>query len=244
MGYRYFRGELHLLRGEGDQAATEFTACLALSLPPNQWRYRHGLLRAGVKAGKAVALYREDDSGMSVFEELASLCVEEKDAKQLQALLDAHRQACPDDPNVPIWELDIKWLHEDYEGVLKLLDERHEDIFDLPRYRWKADDRRVRSLIKLKRTADAIRAAEAVVKDRNGNRVLLVLAHASVGNVKDTMAVVEKLRLASYFLRSCYQDADLGMILKSEPFREFREKFPEPKDEPLIGGGLDDPDDD
>jgi hypothetical protein len=30
-------------------------------------------------------------------------------------------------------------------------------------------------------------------------------------------------------VEDCYRDPDLGPILRSEPFRRFRERFPEPK---------------
>ena len=47
--------------------------------------------------------------------------------------------------------------------------------------------------------------------------------------------VMEKLRRQSDLLKNCYDDADLGALLRSEPFRDFREKFPEPKDKPARG---------
>ena len=43
--------------------------------------------------------------GENTFDALATLRLpEEKDAKQLQALLDAHRQLQPDDPAASSWE--------------------------------------------------------------------------------------------------------------------------------------------
>src|SRR5207249_4407540 len=142
------------------QAEAHFAAAAAKGGSRDQWRYRPGLFRARVKAGKAADTYREFGPGARTFEELAALCLEEKDAKQLQALIDAHRQARPDDAGIPAAELDVRWLNQDYEGLLKLLAEHREDLFALPRFRWKADDYRMRSLIKLKRTEDAVRDAE------------------------------------------------------------------------------------
>jgi predicted Zn-dependent protease len=239
--HEFFTGELLLLRGDADQAARRFAACLARVPSRDQWRFRDALLRARLKAGQVVAAYQESEPGSQTFELLASKCVQFKDAKQLRALLDAHRKADPDDANAPGWELQVYWLNQDYEGALKLLAENREGVFDLPRWRWQADDFRVRCLLKLKRTEDAVREAEAIAKTRDGNRVLLVLAHASSGDVKQTIAVVEKLRTQPYLVASCYQDEDLGAILRSEPFRAFREKFPEPEDKPGRGGF--DPDD-
>jgi predicted Zn-dependent protease len=238
----FFQGELHLLRGEADKAEPHFAAALARGTPRDQWRFRNGLFRARVKAGKAAATYPEVEPGPATFEALAALCVQEKDARQLQALIDANHKAHPDDANVPAWELEVKWLNQDYDGVLKLLAEHREDVFDLPRFRWKANDYRVRALVKLKRTGDAIREAEAVAKRRSGNSVLLVLAHAAAGDVKQTIAALERQKPEPYLVRSCYQDADLGPILRGEAFGAFRQKFPEPKDEPVANGlGPDEP---
>jgi hypothetical protein len=55
---------------------------------------------------------------------------------------------------------------------------------------------------------------------------------------------MEKQRVAPYLLRSCYQDADLGTILRSEAFKEFRDTFPEPKDDLFSSDDFDDPDGD
>jgi hypothetical protein len=187
------------------------------------------LFRARVQAGWAADAYREVEPGAETFESLASLCLEAKDAKQLQALIDARRADAADAPDLPVWEVEVRWLNQDYEGALKLLTDHREDLFDLPRHRWKANDYRVRCLVRLKRADEAVREVEAV-GNGGGDRLLKVLAHAAAGDVKKTEAVVEKMRPKPYFLKRCYVDADLGPILRGEPFREFREKSPEPKD--------------
>jgi uncharacterized protein HemY len=230
--FRFHQGEWRLLRGEVKQAEEAFQAALAKATPEEQWRYRNGLFRARVKAGKAAETYREIEPGKATFQSLASVCLDEKNAKQLQALIDAHRRAHPDDVHLPAWGLEVRWLNGDHEGVLQLITEHDDDLFCQPRHQWKADDYRVRALLKLKRTKDAIEAAEAVVK-RKGSRVLLVLAHASAGDVKQAIAALGKRKPPPYLVRNCYSDNDLGPILHSEPFKEFREKFPEPKEEPV-----------
>src|SRR5262249_50286948 len=137
--------------------------------------------------------------------------------------------------NLPAWDLHARWMERDYEGALALLAE-HREVFALPRHRWLVEDRRVRGLVRLKRTAEAVRGAEALAKKRNANRLLPVPAPAAAGDGKQTAADLEAARPQSWFLRSCYQDEDLGPLLRSEPFREVREKFPEPKDRPAPDG--------
>lgn len=229
--YRFYRGELCLLRGDAKGAEPHFAAAVAKTLPVENWRYRNGLFRARVKMGEAGRTYQENDPGPTTFQTLAGLCFQEKDAKQLQALIDAHRKVRPDDAEIPMRELEVAWLNHDYEGALKLLSERRDDVFDLPRHRWKANDYRVRCLVRLQRTDEAVREAEALVKGKAGGETLLVLAHAAAGDVKGAVAAAEAMRPKPYLLRSFYRDDDLGPILRGEPFRAWRDKFPEPKEE-------------
>jgi hypothetical protein len=229
-----FKGELCLLRGDAKQAEIYFAASLAKTTSPIlQWRPRNGLNRARVKAGHVADAYRDGRSDKSTFVSLAYLCREEKDARQLQVLIDAHRAVLPEDANLIIWDVEVLWLKRDYEGAVMLLTEkRQDDLFARTEFRWRRDDYLVRSLVKLKRTADAIREAERVAKPRYGSVVLLTFAHAAAGDVKQAMEAVERRRAQPWLVRSCYQDTDLGPLLRSEPFKAFRAKYPEPIDDP------------
>lgn len=229
-GYLFYLGELHLLRGDVRQAIRHFTSALNKAKPEEQWRMRYGLFRARVQAGEALIAYKRQKANEGTFDSLARLCSEKKDKKQLQALLDARRKDNPDDPSLVSYELDFLWLNQDYEGALRLLAKHREDVFSRPLSRWKAEDHRVRCLIKLKRLKEAVGAAEEYVKQYPGDRFLLVLATAATGNVPRTIAAVGKQENDTFFLGRCYQDDDLGPILKSKEFEAFRAKFPEPKE--------------
>jgi predicted Zn-dependent protease len=224
--YPLYQGELHLLRGEVRQAEQCFSAGLGTPSSPHHWQFRQALLRVRVKMGKAAAAYREFGEAAYTFQALAALCQQEKSPGQLKDLVAAHRLADPDDPALALADAEVNWLEQDYEGALRLLRANRAGAAG---FAWKTDDYLVRCLVKLKRTNEAIQEAEAVVKKKYGNQVLLVLAHASGGEVKQTIAATDKLNPPPYLLGNCYRDADLGPILKSEPFKAFREKYPEPK---------------
>src|SRR5581483_9835401 len=132
--------------------------------------------------------------------------------------------------------LELRWLKQDYEGALRLLTERREDVFSQPPYRWKAKEYQVRCLVKLKRYDEAIRAADEIVKKRLGDRLLLVLAHAARGDVPQTITAMGNQGKDTFFVQHCYQDDDLGPILKSKQFQAFRAKFPEPPKEKTPDG--------
>jgi predicted Zn-dependent protease len=228
--YQFYAGELALLRGQAEKADQHFTQALAKSSPQERQQFRHGWLRARVKGGQAARTYQEGEPGTRPFEELAYLCLAAKDGQQLAALLAAHRRSQPDDPNLPAWELEVKWLNRDHEGALGLLNAHRAGVLAQARFRWKADSYLVRCLVRLKRPREAIEEAESLVKNR-GDQLLLILAHAASGEVKQTCAAVEKLHPPPHLLRRCYQDEDLGSLLRSEAFRPFRERFPQPPDE-------------
>jgi predicted Zn-dependent protease len=234
--YSFYLGELSLLRGEAKKAVPYFTAAVGKGTSANQWQLRDGLLRACVRAGEVVAAYEEGKGSEATFTSLASLCSRNKDAEQLRALLDAHRRNKPDDPSLISWELELRWLQQDYEGALRLLTEHREDVFTQPRFRWKADEYRVRCLVKQKQGREAVRAAEEIVKKRHSDRLLLVLAHAATADVPQTIAAMGQLGNESYFVRRCYQDADLGPLLRSEGFQAFRARYPEPKEDSSANG--------
>jgi hypothetical protein len=228
--YRFYCGEQALLRGDHAGAERHFRAALAKAAPQQQWMARNGLYRARVKAGKAAEAFKE--AGPEAFEALATVCLGEKNAGQLEALLAARRKAKPADRDLPAWELELRWLKKDYEGALKLLAQHREGALAQPRWRWKRDDYLVRCLVRLRRADDAVRAAQGLRKGGEGNPVLLILAHAARGGAEEALAALEKLGRRRAHLGICYRDPDLGPMLRSEPFRAFREKYPEPKDEP------------
>lgn len=240
--YSFYLGELHLLRGNARQAVRHFAAALAKRRPENQQQLLDGLFRARVRTGEALIAYKEYKADEGTFESLAQLCSQNKDIKQLQSLLDAHRKDKPDDPSLVSYQLEFRWLKRDFEGALRLLAEHCEDVFCQHLFRWKAENHRVRCMVNLKRFDEAIRAAEKIVKKPSGDRLLLVLAYAASGDVPKTIATLERwgkdpiLGKHTYLVQRCYQDDDLGPILKSKEFQAFRAKFPEPKEDKAAGG--------
>ncbi len=114
---------MSLLRGESEKAEGYFNLAVAKAAPANLWRYRYRLSAARVKAGKAVVAYQEIEHNSANFEQLAALCFVEKDAAQLQTLIDAHRKTNPDDSKLALRELDVLWLKKDYAGIVKVLTE-------------------------------------------------------------------------------------------------------------------------
>lgn len=226
--YVYYRAKAAWLGGDFRAAEEHFTKALAQAAGEQQDTVRHELYRVRVKTGKVVRTYSELGGGKHLFETLAHLCVGEQDVGQLQALIAARRKSRPDDARVAFWDLEVKWLKRDYAGVLAPVTATDGSVAGRS-YCWKRDEYLVRCLVKLGKAEQAVREAEALAKLDRGNRVLLVLAHAARGGAPGAIAAVEKSRRGQVSLLACYQDDDLGPLLRSEPFRAFRQKFPQPK---------------
>ena len=157
--HKFYAGELALLRGDLATAERSFAAALGSVPHVQRWSFQQGLRRAQIQAGKVAEAYRQASADTRSFDTLADLCVQEKNAAQLAALIAIHRQAEPDDPALTAWELEVSWLKMDYEGAVKLLTGHREELFDSPRFTFKCDSYLIRALVKLKRASDAVRGA-------------------------------------------------------------------------------------
>jgi predicted Zn finger-like uncharacterized protein len=227
--HRFYAGELALLQGDPAGAEAHFAG--GKEEGRNRWRWQNGLYRARVQAGKVVQTYEEFRKEPGIFGTLASVCSTEKKPRQLEALIAAHRKARPEDGELLFWELERRWLDGDHAGVVRLIEEDREGVLSRSSFRWRRADRLVRSLIKLKRPADARREARAS-REKGGSDLLVVLAHAAAGDVPATLkAAEEATRDSDWVVASFYHDTDLGPILRSEAFADFRKKYPPPKDE-------------
>jgi tetratricopeptide (TPR) repeat protein len=226
-----YRGELCLLQGKVKDAEQIFAAALGGAGPDRPFRLRYPLFRTRLQLGKIAETYRE--FGAETFETLAYLCINQKDAAALESLIAARRQERPD-PNLLMWDVELQLLKKDYLAAWKLLSTHRQGILGQPRHRWKAEDYLVRCLIKLQRFPEAAQEAERICAGPGNHRVLLVLAHAATGDVDKAIAALDKAKRPPWLIRSCYDDDDLGPILKGDPFKPFRDKFPRPEPEPDI----------
>jgi len=226
----YFKGELHFLRGDFAKAEQVFATALAGPDSREAIWLPGGLYRARIKLGQTVRTYEEFGPGKAVFESLASYCVSSKNPEELQALLDAYDKKNPDEANHAIWEVEILFLKSDYDAALDLLRKNKDGLFSKVGYRAKAISKVVRSLINLKKNAEAIREAEDAHKKRTVDSITYVLAYAAAGDVKKTIDVMQRNVRDRFFVEDCYCDSDLGPLLRSDAFAEFRKRWPPPKD--------------
>jgi hypothetical protein len=126
----------------------------------------------------------------------------------------------------------LRWLNKDHEGVVDLLTKHRDSLFGHSRFRWKVQGYLVRSLVRLKKTQEAVTQAEALVKKNRADALLLVLAHAANGDVEQAIAALARLRPERDYRDRCYKDEDLGPLVQSEAFAPFRARFPGSMEKP------------
>jgi tetratricopeptide (TPR) repeat protein len=232
--FQYYQAQLSMLRGDFQAADKTLTAAQKQAAGRDQWTFRAALYRARVRTGQTVPTYHAFETTPRILDDLARCCVDEKNPQELAALLDAHRLAHPNHPNALLWDVELLWLKQDYTGIHKFLTEQAPSALVRPATRWRAHDCLVRSLVKLQKNDEAVKWAKDLVDKKRGSPVLLILAHAATGNVARTMdAVAEHERENRYLVQDCYRDADLGPVLKSGPFQDFRARYPEVKTPPF-----------
>lgn len=224
------RGELHLLKGELAEAEQQFLLAekKKLSFGDSQLT-RAGLVRARVQMGKTVATYREWGATPVAFMALADQCVIEKQPAQLQLLLAAYREVNPNAEPLMAWDVTVLWMKNDYQATVEaVLTGRAALLAPTSPHRSTSESYLVRSLVRLKKFDQAIEEAEKMNKQKDGPQILLVLAVASTGDVARTLVHVDKFRMPRYLIEDCYDDVDLGPILRSDAFTPFRKRYPVP----------------
>jgi hypothetical protein len=225
----YYRGELHRLAKEYDKAEASFARGMAQPLDEDlRSRYRAARVHALFQAGKGLEAHATVGPRRDTFLQLAGLFTLAKDAKGLDALLALHRKVEPTEPELPLWEIEARWLAGEYAEVVRALRKHAAGLFAGPGGRWQYRDRLVRSLARLGRHAEALEQAEAFAAEQGGDALLLAVAHARAGDRAQTVAAME--RCAQWFAsaHAFYNDPDLGPVMCSDAFRAVRERFPEP----------------
>jgi tetratricopeptide (TPR) repeat protein len=225
----YYSGEAYLIDGMYDDAETAFALGMAQTTRElDREDFRERRVFARFKSGRGLSAYDDIGPRKETFDQLAELFFGAGNADDLGKLVVAQRARDPDDADLPRWDVDVLWLRKDYatalaqlrSGEREFLDDEQGDVF------WFMD-RLVRALVRLGKHSDAVAAATSRSVD-DFDTVVLVLAHAAAGDVEQTIKTFEQALKEGYDLSDLYEDEDLGPVLRSEKFRDLREKHPPP----------------
>lgn len=227
----FYTGQAELIAEDYARAERAFAAgAVQAKHADDQERFRYWQVHARCKAGKGLSAYGEIGPPKATFDQLAEQFADDEDARQLEALVAAHRKADPNDRDLPFWEAEAKWFGREYEKAVRLLVEHRRTILANKERRGTFEDRLVRSLVRLKRFDEAVKEARAADPDEGG-LLLQAVAHAAAGDLVRTAEALDRcVKDGGYPVEAFYDDPDLGQALRGERFRELRKKYPEPKD--------------
>jgi tetratricopeptide (TPR) repeat protein len=228
----YYEGVILHERKQYEQAEI----CLANAMSratDDAWRetLRWRRVQNFADANRIVDAYTRVGPVRATFQQLANNLEFAKDSTVLARLVWIHGKAAPSDPQLRFWRGHLAFRGGRYEEAVAelqpyLTDEKAADT-------WRARNELIRSLIRLKRYADA----RAALPPNDGlayySRTLAAAVTAASGDVTATEKALDAL-IADHIATpaSFHADEDLSAALRTEPFRRLLEKYPPPRDEP------------
>jgi tetratricopeptide (TPR) repeat protein len=225
----YYSGEAHMMKEEYAAAEADFDKGLSQAALNDEEKasYRSEYLGASFEAGHGLKAYEAVTEKTAAFLQLAGHFASKPDSAGLAQLIEAHRKNQADDPYLPRYEAEVKWLDKDYAGVVDCLTGKRERILQEQNNRWMFADRLVRSLARLKRTDEALKEWRAL--QANSNPVLEAVIHALAGDVAQTETALARCVAKGSGTWAFHNDPDLGPILRSDPFQKLCQKYPDPR---------------
>jgi hypothetical protein len=194
--------------------------------------FRGGRVLAKYRLGEGLTAYRDLRPTDATFDQLAWLYRDDRDAKGLQALIDAHRTAHPGEPAGDYWQAQIHWDKKAYAEAVRHLRRYLGAVSGsapqkYPQYQWTANDQVVRGLVRTNRPADARKHLDGM--GEAAPPALRALALAAAGDHGAARSLlVETAEKENWRVAGFYADPDLGPVLTRDEYRAFRDKFPPP----------------
>jgi hypothetical protein len=173
--------------------------------------------------GQALSALAELEPRDETFGQLASLYAGDEDADGLEKLIAAYGVSARGDPQVRMWDAEVKWLRKEYKAAA----DGFLQHFALVGAERSYDDRIIRSLIRAGRAAEALPHALRYQKDE-GESYYVLLVNAAAGHVAAATQTLAKCLEEGYELEDLYADEDLGPFLLSEAFAPLRAAHPRP----------------
>jgi len=228
----YYQGNLYHARMEYDLAEKAYAdACSREVDDQTRETFRWSRVENLAGANRIGEAYAKVGPRRETFQQLASRLREDHDLPTLGTLIWIHAKAEPKDPKIFLWRGNLRFRKGDYESAVKELKAYRSSQADPAKINdWLFKEQLVRSLLRLKRFEEARKELRPSNKELYYNRLLDAAITAATGDVEKTEKVLEELiQIQRYEPAAFYADADLGPLLRTEPFKKLLEKYPPPK---------------
>ena len=121
------------------------------------------------------------------------------------------------------------WNRKNYQGVIDVINDDRVQLLERTPIPDVNASFLIRSYIRLDKPKEALREAEGLSDKVEAKPWLILVATAATGDVPKTLSLLDQFARRENLAVRMYGDEDFGPILRSEPFREVRDKYPEPK---------------
>lgn len=225
-GHFYDAG-LHRDAGEYETADIAYAKAMSFADPANNDAYRTARVCTRFKAGKGLSAYHDIAPCEKVFNQLAALYSGGTRPEDLARLVAARRADAPNDPELPLWDADAKFLAQDYAGAIGLL-QGHRPSADkraVTRHKWV--NIFIRSQVRLQHFESALK--EAYISEPAGeNWYYIAIAECAAGNVAQGTRALDAFLQddGDAEIAELYADADLGPALAAATFANWRARHP------------------
>jgi tetratricopeptide (TPR) repeat protein len=178
-----------------------------------------------LKLGRWKDAYRGLPPAVDTFDQLAHALDKAGDAAGRAELIGMHRTAAPDDAEAIFWRGRVHWLRKETEQAVGLFTEYRKASGAVQK--WRADEGRVRGLVRLGRADEARQVLE-------GSDVvaavlpLRALVAAAAGDAEWLARELAGWADRGAGPREFYADPDLGPLLRGDRFADVRAKYPPP----------------
>jgi len=226
----YYSGRRYVLTEEYDKADAAYAAGMALKLSEDDLEgFRQARVYARYRAGKIMEAYRDIGPARDTFTQLCGLLSADENMNMMASLVEAHRKACPEDPNVPLRQAQVHFSREEYAPAVKVLAGHQDAILGISGNRGFFERMMIRSLVHLGRYDEALSAAMQSTR-QDGDPYYEAVVHAAAGNVAQTLRAMERcMASGGYNAAAFYDDWDMAASLRKKEFAPVRAKFPPPK---------------
>lgn len=233
----------HQAAGELVQADGELVEGLAKLKPPQRtdrvpvkqlatdfwvdWEYfrsfRTELLH---RRGKWKQAYAELQPAVDTFDQLAMRLAQDRDEFALAELIELHAKAHPDDLEIIAWRGELSYLKKDHENTVRHFKEYRDKTGKENRQYHRMTERMIRSLVRMKRPAEAREILDEATNTVPLSKLMQVLVAAAEGDVDQVLNLFDQV--AGFALTLWYVDPDLGPLLREPAFERVRQKYPPP----------------
>jgi tetratricopeptide (TPR) repeat protein len=228
----YYQGRLQQATRNFPAADSAFASAVSLADAKDQDTFRAARVDARFRSGDGLAAYHDIAPQDKVFVQLARLFSNARQIDNLNRLVAARQTDAPDDPNLPLWNADAKYLAHNYADCITILSDQRDVIRSekTNQYMWR--DLYIRSQVRLGQF-DAARAENKRSQGDATDWWHTAIVECAAGNVPDGEQALDTLLTTEEFSAAqLYDDTDLGPAIARPAFASWRSKNPRPVTRP------------